>query len=128
MAEPGPPSRYRLRRAQRLRGRRTFDRVFHARCRKNAGPLAVNGRPNGLAFTRIGVVAPRRVGNAVKRNRLKRLLREAFRLTQHELPAGYDIVVVLKPHQTLSLEQYKHLLAQALNAIDREWNRRCRAK
>ena len=47
--------------------------------------------------TRLGVTVSRRVGNAVVRNRLKRLIREAFRLQQWDLPASLDIVVVAKP-------------------------------
>jgi ribonuclease P protein component len=46
--------------------------------------------------TRLGVTVSRKVGPAVVRNRLKRLVREAFRLHRHELPAGLDLVVVAR--------------------------------
>lgn len=42
---------------------------------------------------RLGVVVGRRFGTAVRRNRFRRVVREAFRLSQHQWPAGYDIVV-----------------------------------
>lgn len=42
---------------------------------------------------RLGVTIPRKTGNAVVRNRWKRLIREAYRRLQHELPAGFDFVV-----------------------------------
>ncbi len=45
---------------------------------------------------RLGVIASRRVGNAVVRNRLKRQIREIFRLNQEKLIRGVDIVIVLK--------------------------------
>ncbi len=42
---------------------------------------------------RMGVTIPKRTGNAVVRNRWKRLIRESFRLQQHVLPTGYDFVI-----------------------------------
>lgn len=49
---------------------------------------------NGLGHSRVGVGVSRRHGNAVRRNRIKRLCREAFRLTRAELPAGLDYMIV----------------------------------
>jgi ribonuclease P protein component len=48
---------------------------------------------NGLAETRLGLTVPASVGNSVLRNRVKRRVREVFRLNQHSIPAGWDIVV-----------------------------------
>ena len=42
---------------------------------------------------RLGVTIPKKTGSAVLRNRWKRLIRESFRIQQHELPDGYDFVV-----------------------------------
>ena len=53
-------------------------------------------KENGLGFTRLGITASKKTGNAVKRNRTKRLIREFFRLNKSFLPHGYDIVVVAK--------------------------------
>jgi ribonuclease P protein component len=50
----------------------------------------------GLPGTRLGVTVTRKVGKAVKRNRIKRLIREAFRREHHALPAGLDVVFVAK--------------------------------
>ncbi len=46
--------------------------------------------------TRLGVTVSRKVGSAVIRNRIKRLIREAFRLQRHRLPQTLDLVVVAK--------------------------------
>jgi len=49
-------------------------------------------RPNGLPARRISVTVGRRFGNAVRRNRLRRRLREAMRELETELPGGIDVV------------------------------------
>jgi ribonuclease P protein component len=48
------------------------------------------------APTRLGVTASRKIGDAVRRNRAKRLIREAFRATRELFPAGLDLVVIVK--------------------------------
>lgn len=46
--------------------------------------------------SRLGVIASRKVGNAVKRNRAKRIFREIFRSEYNELPEGSDLVIVVR--------------------------------
>lgn len=103
----------------RLSGKHAFAAVFEAKCRKSAGPLSVAGRANGLAFNRLGLSVSRRVGNAVKRNLIKRRLREAFRLSQHQPPLGYDLVIVVRPHEPLTMVAYQSLLQDAKTQIHR---------
>ena len=108
---------------------REFSAVFAARMRKSTGPLAVFVLPSDRPTHRLGLSIGRAVGNAVVRNRLKRLIREAFRLLQHDIPkldeaTGYDIVVSAKPHTPLSLEQYQTLLMTGIAAADRDHRRR----
>jgi len=111
---PEPPKRFKFTHAHRLHGDRAFQAVFANKLRKNAGPLAVVALPNDAPHHRLGLSVSRRVGNAVKRHRVKRLLREAFRLNQHAWPGRYDLVVVVHPHDVLKLERYAELLAAAV--------------
>lgn len=126
--------RLRFSHAHRLHGRRAFAAVFDAKMRKSAGPLLVFTRPNGLPHHRLGLSVSRRVGKAVLRSRVKRLLREAFRLTQGDWPklpgagdgGGLDLVVVVRPHPTLPLTDYQTHLFSAVGAAHRAWEKRRR--
>ncbi|HNZ99443.1 ribonuclease P protein component [Ruminococcus sp.] len=53
-------------------------------------------RPNGRPFNRLGITAGKKVGNAVCRNRAKRLIRLAYRNYEVKLPVGMDIVIVAR--------------------------------
>jgi ribonuclease P protein component len=57
--------------------------------------LAVCARENGLDYPRLGISIGKSAGNAVIRNRIKRLVREAFRLNQQNIPDGFDYVVTV---------------------------------
>ncbi len=108
----------------RLIRTRHFDRVFAARVKAAAGPLIVWAAPNDLEHCRLGLAISRRAGNAVTRNRIRRLVRESFRLLQHGLPRkphGYDVVVSVRRHEPLSLDQYRAALGRAVETLDRKW-------
>lgn len=51
---------------------------------------------NRLKTNRLGITATKKIGNAVERNRAKRVIREAYRLMEQKLPAGIDIVIVAR--------------------------------
>jgi ribonuclease P protein component len=80
----------------RLRRPEDFQRV-RSEGRSWAHPLFILSRlPNEEARTRVGISASRKVGNAVARNRARRLLREAMRRLYHRVAVGWDIVLVAR--------------------------------
>ena len=113
----------RFRRRHRLSGNAAFRAVYDGKVRKHAGPLTVFCIPNKLPHGRLGLSVSRKVGNAVRRSRVKRMLREAFRLTRHERPVGFDLVVVARPHGPMMLDDYRRLLVQAASGGARVWQK-----
>ena len=70
-----------------------FDAVFGNDVFAADDTLVINAVQNQLGRTRLGLSIGRKVGNAVVRNRWKRIIREAFRLNRSKLPVGIDFVV-----------------------------------
>jgi ribonuclease P protein component len=106
-------------RTRRLHGRLSFAAVYAGGVRRSAGPITVHALPNDLPHPRLGLSIGRAVGNAVNRNRIKRSLREAFRLLGSNGPGGYDVVVVVRRHDRLPGPEYGELLFDALHRLPR---------
>ena len=105
----------------RLRSPAEFRRVFDRRRSATNGRLTVCACENDLGYTRLGVSVSRKVGGAVVRNRWKRMLREAFRLSREELPSGVDLVIVAKaptpPELAWLLDELPRLAAQVVRKL-----------
>jgi len=82
---------------KRLINNRQFKSVLDCGQRMNNGPLTLYMAENDCGFARLGVSVGKACGNAVVRNRLKRLLRESFRQSQDVIPAGFDYFLMVSP-------------------------------
>ena len=103
--------RYTFPSSHRLGGVRAFRRVFDCGAKASRGPLTVYAVANGLGHPRLGLTVPRRVGNAVRRNGVKRHLREAYRHLRHGLAAA-DFVVVVRGHRPMAGDAYREIFGK----------------
>lgn len=94
-AEPGSRVGYGLPRSARVLATREFKRIYSQgnRARGRLMTVVVRARP-GLPVLRLGLSVSKDHGPAVRRNKIKRILREAFRLERPGLPVGFDVVVI----------------------------------
>ena len=112
---PFSHERFFLKKDERLRQRKDFDLAFRYGSRRHTKNFTIILRPNGLQFSRLGVTVSKKVGNAVKRNRVKRYLREYFRLHKHKLPPSHDVVIIAKRDAaTLAYQDVREELAAVL--------------
>ena len=82
---------------KRLVNNRQFKAVLARGRRLSNGLLTLYMAENDCGYPRLGISIKKSCGNAVVRNRLKRLLREAFRQSQEQIPAGFDYVLMISP-------------------------------
>jgi ribonuclease P protein component len=94
---PAEPPRLKFGRAMRIKQGRDFSRVRQDGQRLVLGCMIANWRKlPAVSGHRLGVVTSGKIGNAVIRNRARRLLREAFRRHQHDFTQPVDLVLVAR--------------------------------
>lgn len=98
----------RFTKASRVRRRSEFTRVFDLALRASGRYFTVLMAPNTSGTTRLGIVASKKLGDAVRRNRAKRLIREVFR-QDNPLPSGQGVDLVVIPRRELFDAAYTSL-------------------
>lgn len=82
---------------KRLVSNRQFKDVLARKLRVSDDLLTLYIAENDCGYARLGVSIAKSSGGAVVRNRLKRLIREAFRQNQDRIPAGFDYLIMISP-------------------------------
>ncbi len=76
--------------------REDFVNLNRARKKLHTDHFIISAMQNGRGLTRLGITVSKRIGNSVVRNRIKRLIREFYRLHKALFPRGYDVVVTAR--------------------------------
>jgi ribonuclease P protein component len=113
------PVDFRFRPHEHLRRPPDFKRVYDGRLSVADELLIVYAAANGLGYNRLGLSVSRKFGGAVQRNRLRRLFRESYRLTRHEMPIGLDLILIPRSKKAPPLAELLRVLPKLVNQVAR---------
>jgi len=109
---------FRFPKERRLQKKAEYDIMFRKSNRVSSDGMILRYRKNGLDFPRLGVVIGKKSGNAVERNRLRRIFREVFRQKRNTEILDVDLLVTLyKPLDNLNNEQVRGVFSHLLSKI-----------
>lgn len=120
--------RLRLPRATHMRSKNDFDRLFANASRARGKRLSVAICPNDLGRTRYGLSVGKRCWReAFRRNRVRRVFREAFRLSLPELPVGFDVLMIAsRPRLVARLGEVRPELERLVHEAFAKYERKAR--
>jgi ribonuclease P protein component len=99
----------------KLKNSAEFQTVYKGGAKKVSRSFVVFVRANGLEESRVGLTTPRKIGVAVQRNRIRRRIREIFRLAWPAVPRGVDIVV--NPRTSACEREFDELRTELLSLL-----------
>jgi len=119
--------RHILPRLFRLRTRRDFRRVYQRGSRARGDHLIVVAFRRRSPGMRLGLSVSKANGRAIRRNKIKRVFREAFRLERPQLPGNFDLVLIPQPQPRYELAAVRLELVQLVTQLHRRRHRHGRA-
>lgn len=75
---------------------------------------------NNKDINRVGIAVGKKVAKSVKRNRIRRVIREAYRLNENRILTGYDIVIMWKSKNDINDISFSNIERCIINAFERE--------
>ncbi|MDD4377138.1 MAG: ribonuclease P protein component [Eubacteriales bacterium] len=79
-----------------LRRKSDFSKIYNKGKSVGDRYIVIFYNKNNLPYNRIAFLASKKVGNSVKRNRARRLMKESYRITDKEFPPGYDFIIIAR--------------------------------
>ena len=117
MSEQNARHPFSFRPSERLHKKGEFNRIFREGKRFSACGIRFIYVRTESSLSRLGLAVGRKAGGAVRRNRIRRLLKEGFRVMKHTFPHRIDVVALPIPYADLTLDAVKKaftLLSRAL--------------
>lgn len=112
------PPRQDLPRECRIVRRAEYDAVYREAKRRSSREFTLFLRPNGLPVSRFGWSIKKALGNAVKRNRIRRRLREILRMHRMEIAGGWDVVI--HPRSSVGTAEFAGVAAELVKLMPQE--------
>ena len=107
-SDAAPPGRLSFPRDRRIRSGLDFQRIYAGKMKAANSCLLLFAARNSYGRTRIGLSVSRRNGNSIVRHRLRRMLRESYRLEQHHIPEGLDFILIPgRNAQQATIQQFR---------------------
>jgi len=96
-----------------LKKNHEFKRLYNKGKSEASKYAVIYCRRNGTAYNRLGITVSTKLGNAVQRNRIRRRLKEIYRINENSFSVGFDIVLVARMRSRLA--EYKELESSVLS-------------